>query len=129
MIDIQLPLWAAIPVALLLLTAAFLVLVGGLGLLRLPYFYQRIHSGALINTFGTGCVLLASILYFSVFRQRLVLHEIMITLAVLLTVPVATMVLARAAVARDRRNRREMPMPPEDRRRIAERQQQNPKRD
>lgn len=125
MTEVTLPLWAAIPVAGLLLIAAFLVLVGGLGQLRLPYFYQRIHSSALINTFGAGCVLLASMLFFTVARQRPVLHEIVITLAILLTVPVATMVLASAAVARDRRNRREMPMPPEDRERIAERQQRN----
>ena len=73
----DLPAWAALPIALLLLGAG-LTLTGSLGLLRLGSFYDRIHAPTLGTTLGIGCVLLASMLFFSVLQTRLVLHELLI---------------------------------------------------
>ncbi len=101
-----LPLWAVVPVTLLLLLAGCLVVIGGLGLLRLSNFYQRSHGPAMINTLGAGCVLIASMLYFGAAGGRPVIHELLITVFVLLTAPVTAMLLMRAAVYRDRRNGR-----------------------
>jgi multicomponent K+:H+ antiporter subunit G len=100
------PLWAAAPVTLLLLLAGCLVVIGGLGLLRLSNFYQRSHGPAMINTLGAGCILIASMLYFTALESRPVVHELLITVAVVLTSPVTAMLLMRAAVYRDRRNKR-----------------------
>ena len=100
------PVWAALPVTLLLLLAGFLVVIGGLGLLRLSNFYQRSHGPAMINTLGAGCILIASMIYFTALESRLVVHELLITVSVLLTSPVTAMLLMRAAVYRDRRNKR-----------------------
>ncbi len=100
------PVWAALPVTLLLLVAGFLVVIGGLGLLRLSNFYQRSHGPAMINTLGAGCILIASMIYFTALESRLVVHELLITVSVLLTSPVTAMMLMRAAVYRDRRNKR-----------------------
>lgn len=109
-----LPLWAAIPATLLLLLAGCLVLIGGLGLLRLSNFYQRSHGPAMINTLGAGCVLAASMLYFSATGSRPVIHELLITVFVLLTAPVTAMLLMRAAVHRDRRRgRNDVPARPD----------------
>ncbi len=102
----QLPDWAALAVSLLLILGASIVLIGALGLLRLPTFYQRIHGPALIVTLGAGCLLLASMLYFTVAQSRLVIHEIIIAVFLLLTAPVVTMTIMRAAVYRDLRARR-----------------------
>lgn len=102
----SLPPWAAIAVTLLLVLAGCLVLIGALGLLRLSNFYQRSHATAMINTLGTGCVLLASMLYFGVSGSRPVIHELLITVFVLLSAPVTAMLLMRAAVHRDRHKRR-----------------------
>ncbi len=102
----QLPLWAAIPVLILLLLGGVLVLIGSLGLVRLSNFYQRIHGPAMINTLGAGCVLIASMIFFSALESRFVFHEIIITVFVLLTAPVTAMLLMRAAVYRDRRSHR-----------------------
>ena len=111
----DLPLWAALPVALLLLVGAGLTLVGTIGLLRLPNFYDRVHAPTLGTTLGIGCVLLASMLFFSVLQSRLVLHEVLIAIFVVVTTPVTLMLLTRAAVYRDRREGREdVPLPPED---------------
>jgi len=108
-----LPLWAAIPVTLLLLLAGCLAVIGGLGLLRLSNFYQRSHGPAMVNTLGAGCVLIASMLYFSAAGSRPVIHELLITVFVLLTAPVTAMLLMRAALHRDRRSgRNDVPAAP-----------------
>lgn len=99
----SLPLWLALPVVALLLVGGAVVLIGALGLLRLPNFYQRIHGPAITITFGAGSVLIASMLYFSGVQSRPVVHELLITLFVFMTAPVTSMMLMRAAVYRDLR--------------------------
>ena len=100
-----LPLWLGIPLILLLLAGSIVTLIGALGLLRLPHFYQRIHGPSITITFGTGCFLLASMVYFTGLEQRPVMHELLITAFVLLTAPVSAMLIMRDAVYRDLRNK------------------------
>ncbi|MEN3297273.1 MAG: multicomponent antiporter subunit [Burkholderiales bacterium] len=102
----DLPAWAALLVALLLFVGASIILIGALGLVRLRTFYQRIHGPALTITLGAGCVLLASMLYFTVAQARLVIHEVIIAAFLLMTAPVVSMLLMRAAVYRDLRARK-----------------------
>lgn len=96
------PLWAALPAALLLACGGLLTLLGSLGLLRLDTFYARLHAPTMGNTLGAGCVLLASVLSSSALAGRPVIHEVLITLFILLTSPVTTMLLIRAAILRRR---------------------------
>ncbi|MDD2990257.1 MAG: monovalent cation/H(+) antiporter subunit G [Zoogloea sp.] len=96
------PLWAALPAALLLICGGVLTLLGSLGLLRLDTFYARLHAPTMGNTLGAGCVLLASILSASALAGRPVIHEVLITVFILLTSPVTTMLLMRAAMLRRR---------------------------
>lgn len=98
----DLPLWAAILVGLLVIIGAGITFVGALGLVRLGNFYERIHPPTLGTTLGTGCVLLASMLCFSVLQSRPMVHEVLIALFLTLTTPVTLMLLARAALYRDR---------------------------
>lgn len=98
----DLPLWAAVPVAVLLLLGAGLALTGSIGLVILRSFYDRMHAPTLGTTLGIGCVLLASMLYFSVQQSRPVLHEVLIGIFMVITTPVTLMLLARAALYRDR---------------------------
>jgi multicomponent K+:H+ antiporter subunit G len=98
----ELPTWAALPAALFLLTGASLVLLGSVGLLRLRSFYERVHAPTLGTSLGTGCVLISSMIVFSALQTRLVLHEIVIGVFVIVTTPVTLMLLARAALYRDR---------------------------
>jgi multicomponent K+:H+ antiporter subunit G len=100
---VDLPLWAAIPVATLLVFGAGLALVGSIGLLTLQNFYDRVHAPTLATTLGIGSVLLASMLFSSVMQSRFVLHEILIGCFIVITTPVTLMLLARAAIYRDRR--------------------------
>ena len=98
--------WLVVPAVLLLLLGGAVTLIGTLGLLRLPNFYQRIHGPAITITLGAGCVLIASMIHFSALQSRPVIHEILISAFVLLTAPVVAMLIMRAAVYRDLRSRR-----------------------
>lgn len=98
-----LPWWAAVPVALLLVLGGLVTVTGALGLARLQSFYQRIHGPAISITLGAGCILLASMVYFTVMQSRLVIHEVLISIFVLMTAPVVAMLIMRAAVYRELR--------------------------
>lgn len=98
----DLPLWAALLTALFLLLGAALTLTGSFGLLRLRSFYQRVHAPTLGATLGTGFILLASMLCFTVLDGRAAVHEILIALFLTITTPVTLMLLGRAALYRDR---------------------------
>ena len=113
----DLPAWAAILTSVFLLFGAFLNLIGSLGMLRLGSFYDRIHAPTLGTTLGIGSVLIASILFFSVLQTRPVIHEVLITVFMVVTTPVTLMLLACAALYRDRREGNEdvparLPLPP-----------------
>lgn len=115
MIDIDLtfkdlPAWAAYVTALFVFLGSSLALIGSIGLLRLKSFYERVHAPTLGATLGTGFILVASMLCFSVLRGRLSVHEILIAVFLTITTPVAMMLLVRAALYRDRvENNREVP--------------------
>lgn len=100
MTDLDLPAWAAIPAALLLVVAGFLALIGSIGLLKLGNFYARIHPPTMAATLGTGGVLIASILVSSALLHRPIIHVLLITALMVMTSAVTAMLLMRAAVSR-----------------------------
>ena len=106
-----------LPLALDLLLAVLLVigtafaLIGSWGLARLSDFFKRLHGPTKASTLGVGCVLIASMLYFT-FRPGATgasLHELLITLFVFLTAPISAHLLVKAALALDPGER---PAPP-----------------
>ena len=104
MSPLALPVWAALPAALLLICGGLFALIGSVGLLRLRSFYARMHSPTMGATLGTGCVLIAAMLVSSALLRRPSVHVILITLFILITSPVSAMTLMRAAVFRTRRS-------------------------
>lgn len=98
----DLPAWAALLTSALLVLGAAITLIGALGLLRLKTFYERVHAPTLGTTLGMGCIVLASMIYFSVLQTRLALHEILIAIFLTITTPVTLIILVRAARLRDR---------------------------
>lgn len=101
---VDVPAWAAVPAAVLLVIGGTLTLIGAIGLVRLRDFFARMHPPAMGNTLGTGSVLIASMLVSSAILQRPVIHEILITVFIVISAPITAMLLMRAAVAR-RKNR------------------------
>jgi multicomponent K+:H+ antiporter subunit G len=100
MSNASLPLWAALPAALLAICGGAFALIGSIGLLRMKTFYARMHPPTMGTTLGVGCVLIASMLVFSATLQRPVIHEVLIILFVVITSPISAMTLMRAAIRR-----------------------------
>ena len=98
----MIPLWVEIIVAALLLLSSLFALIGAIGLLRMKEFFQRMHPPALASTLGAWSVALASIIYFSAIKSTPVLHAWLIPILLAITVPVTTLLLARAALFRKR---------------------------
>jgi multicomponent K+:H+ antiporter subunit G len=71
--------------------------IGSVGLLRMPDFFTRLHGPSKATTIGMGSILLASAIYMSVRGPGLSLHEFMISLFIVITTPVASHLLAKAA--------------------------------
>jgi multicomponent K+:H+ antiporter subunit G len=83
--------------AALILLASFFLLVGAVGLVRLPNFFMRLHAPTKASTLGVGGVLLASML-FAAMQGRFGMAELLITLFVFVTAPVSANLLAQAAL-------------------------------
>ena len=98
----DLPVWAALLVAFFLLLGAGLTLIGSWGFFRLKSFYDRIHAPTLGTSWGTGAIVMASMICFTVLQSRPVVHEIFVGIFVTVTMPVTLMLLGRAALYRDR---------------------------
>ena len=101
-VEYDIPLWIALPVSAFLLIGAFLTLTGTIGLIRLRIFNDRLHAPTLGSSWGTGAIVIASMILFSYLESRPVVHEILIGIFVTVTTPVTFMLLGRAALYRDR---------------------------
>jgi len=84
--------------SVLVLAGAAFTFIGSLGLVRLPDFFMRLHGPTKATTLGVGCLLVASSLYFSVSGESVSLHEILVTLFLVLTAPISAHLLAKAAL-------------------------------
>ena len=96
------PVWVELAVAVLLLISAALALASAWGLARLGDFFSRMHVPALTATLGVWCVSVAAVLYFSALEGRLELRYWVIALLMSITVPITTVLLARAGLFRMR---------------------------
>jgi multicomponent K+:H+ antiporter subunit G len=81
----------------LLFGGAF-VLLGSFGLLRLPDFYTRLHAPTKATTLGLAGLLIASMIYFFVAGNGVIVHELLITLFLLITAPVSAHMMAKTAL-------------------------------
>lgn len=98
----EIPMPIALVISACLLGGGIFALAGAIGLVRLQSFYQRVHAPTLGSSMGMALILTSSILFFSVTRGALVLHEILIAVFLTLTTPISLMLIVRAALARDR---------------------------
>ena len=80
---------------LALLSGSFLVLVSGIGLVRLPDFYSRIHAAGITDTMGAGLVLTG--LIFQIPFGLISIKLVMLMVFLALTGPMAAHALAKTA--------------------------------
>jgi multicomponent Na+:H+ antiporter subunit G len=79
-----------------LLTGGFFLLVGGIGLLRLPDFFTRTHAAGVTDTMGAGAILVGLMLQAGLTQASIKL--VLIILFMLFTSPTASHALAQAAL-------------------------------
>lgn len=103
--------WSDWIVAALLLSSGGVVLTAALGVTRLEDFFIRMHAPALASTLASWMVTLASIIHFTVHEGALALHVWLVIIVLSITAPVTTIVLARAALFRQRRAGDNLPRP------------------
>lgn len=84
-------------VSIFLIIGAFFMLVGGIGIVRLPDLFMRLHAPTKSSTLGLGSFLMAAIIY-SAFYGRFGFAEILITLFAFITAPVSANLIAQAAL-------------------------------
>ncbi|HSH84154.1 MAG TPA: Na+/H+ antiporter subunit G [Guyparkeria sp.] len=84
-------------VSALILFGAVFVLLGSLGLAKLPSFFMRLHGPTKASTLGVGSILLGSAVYFSS-RGGLSVHEVLILTFLFLTAPISALLMARAGL-------------------------------
>lgn len=79
-----------------LLVGSVFAVIGGIGLVRLPDFFTRIHGAGITDTMGAGLILTGLMLEagFSLVAVKLV----MILLLLWITGPTATHALAKSAI-------------------------------
>lgn len=81
----------------LLLIGALAVLIGSLGLIRLPDFFTRLHPAGITDTMGAAAILLG--LTFQAGFTLVTVKLILVLLLLLVTSPTASHATARAALA------------------------------
>lgn len=82
-------------ISMLVVVGGFFLLVGSLGLARLPELMGRLHAPTKATTLGIGCALLASVVYF-VIDGSFSVHEVLITFFLFLTAPVTAHFISKA---------------------------------
>ncbi|MFT4777449.1 MAG: multicomponent K+:H+ antiporter subunit G [Oleispira sp.] len=90
--------WIELVVSVLLVVGAVFVFIGSLGLAKLPDFYTRLHGPTKATTLGMGCLLIASMILVTYQKGYLSMHELLITLFLIITAPVTAHMLAKTAM-------------------------------
>lgn len=90
--------WLENTVAVLLVIGGIFLLIGSVGLARLPDLYTRLHGPTKATTLGIAGLLLASSVTFSASQGSLSVHEWLITLFLLITAPVSANMIAKTAL-------------------------------
>lgn len=80
----------------LVLGGCFFILVGALGLIRMPDIFTRLHAGGVMDTMGAGMILAG--LMFQTGLSLVTVKLVLVLAFVWFSSPVSTYALARAAL-------------------------------
>ncbi|MCH7314958.1 Na+/H+ antiporter subunit G [Acinetobacter sp. ANC 3882] len=76
---------------------AFFMLIGSIGMIRLPDLFMRLHAPTKSSTLGLGSFLIAAMI-FAAMHGRFGFAELLITLFAFITAPVSANLMAQAAI-------------------------------
>ncbi len=98
-------------ITLCIVIGGVFVLVGSLGLIKLPDLMTRLHAPSKATTVGVGGCLVASMLNFWAMEGRFSIQEILITFFLFLTAPVTAHFIAKAHLHTQERTSDNLPPP------------------
>ncbi len=98
-------LFAEIVISFMLVIAGIFGLLGSFGLMKLDDTMRRLHAPTLAITLGVGGVLIAAMIYFAVFLDKITFHELLIAVFLLITAPITANFVAKAHMHRDVKER------------------------
>lgn len=84
-------------VSIFILSGSLFMLIGSIGMIRLPDLFTRLHAPTKSSTLGLGSFLIAAILY-SGFHGHVGFPELLMTLLSFITAPVSANLMAQAAL-------------------------------
>ena len=85
-------------ISILLLIGGSFVLVGSIGLVKMPDFFMRLHGPTKATTLGMASLLTAAMIFFSTTEVGLSVKEILISLFLLLTAPISAYMMIKSAI-------------------------------
>jgi len=85
-------------ISILLLIGGFFILVGSIGLVKMPDFFMRLHGPTKATTLGMAALLTAAMVLFSSTQAGLSIKEILISLFLLLTAPISGYMMIKSAI-------------------------------
>ncbi|MBH0027574.1 Na+/H+ antiporter subunit G [Pseudoalteromonas sp. SWN29] len=85
-------------VSILLLFGGTFILIGSIGLIKLPDFFMRLHGPTKATTLGMASMLIAAMIYFANSEHGLSVKEILITIFLLITAPISGYMLIKSAI-------------------------------
>jgi multicomponent K+:H+ antiporter subunit G len=85
-------------ISILLLVGGSFVLVGSIGLVKMPDFFMRLHGPTKATTLGMASLLTAAMVFFSTTQAGLSVKEILISLFLILTAPISGYMMIKSAI-------------------------------
>lgn len=97
---IDLGILAEILTSVMIVLGAGFALVGSWGLVRLPTLMERLHGPTKATTLGLGGMLVGSVLFFQLDQGKWSAHELLISLFLFITAPIAANMIAKVHLHR-----------------------------
>ena len=85
-------------ISILLLIGGSFVLIGSIGLVKMPDFFMRLDGPTKATTLGMASLLTAAMICFSTTHTGFSVKEILISLFLLLTAPISAYMMIKAAI-------------------------------
>lgn len=86
--------------SVMIVLGAGFALVGSWGLVRLPTLMERLHGPTKATTLGLGGMLVGSVLFFQLTEGKWSAHELLISLFLFITAPIAANMIAKVHLHR-----------------------------
>ena len=85
-------------VSILLLIGGCFILIGSIGLVKMPDFFMRLHGPTKATTLGMASLLIAAMVYFTFTHDGVSVKEILISIFFLITAPISGYMLIKSAI-------------------------------